>query len=195
MHAGTDMGMGMTTERVAPPLPALPSPGPAGRLRDMNRLLALLAAVAILTAPALAAEWGHYVNERFGVEADVPPGFEPGAEPANGDGLRFSTPTADLAIYGSFLVADDFEAEARQQITFAEAEGWGITYQAVTPGWAVWSGRKGSRILYARAVPICSGGGIGAFQLTYMQADLKRFDPVVERLGRSLRDSGTGWQC
>ena len=158
-------------------------------------LLALLAFVALVATPALAAGWGHYVNERFGVEADVPPDFAAGEEPANGDGLRFTTPTAELAIYGSFLVADDFEAEANQQIKYAEGDGWGITYQAVTPSWAVWSGKKGSRILYVRAVPVCGGSGIGAFQFTYMQTDLKKFDPVVERLGRSLKDSGTGWQC
>ena len=159
----------------------------------MRFILALI--LALLAVPTAAAEWGHYVNERFGVEADVPPGFEPGAEPTNGDGLHFSTPTAELAIYGSFLVAGDFEAEANQQIDYAKADGWGITYQAVTPSWAVWSGKRGGRILYVRAVPICGGSGIGAFQLSYMEADLQRFDPVVERLGRSLRDSGTGWQC
>ena len=161
----------------------------------MNKVIAVIAALLLLATPALAADWGHYLNERFGVEADVPPGFEPGDAPANGDGLRFTTPTAELAVYGSFLTADDFEAEANQLIKYAEGDGWGITYQAVTPSWAVWSGKKGGRILYVRAVPVCGGSGIGAFQLTYMQADLKTFDPVVTRLGRSLRDSGTGWQC
>lgn len=155
-------------------------------------LLTLAAAVA---TPALAADWGHYVNERFGVEADVPPGFEPGAEPINGDGLRFSTPTAALAVFGSLIDGGDFEREVAQRIRYAEDDGWGITYQAVTPGWAVWSGVQGSRILYVRAVPICGGAGIGAFEFTYMQADRKAFDPAVERIGRSLRDSGTGWQC
>ena len=159
----------------------------------MRIVLALI--VALFALPAAAAEWGHYVNERFGVEADVPPGFEPGEPPVNGDGLAFRTPTAELAIYGSFLATDDFEAEARQLIKYAEDDGWGITYQAVTPRWAVWSGKQGSRIVYVRAVPICAGSGIGAFQFTYQQADRKKFDPVVERLGRSLKDSGTGWQC
>ena len=76
----------------------------------MRIVLALI--VALFALPAAAAEWGHYVNERFGVEADVPPGFEPGEPPVNGDGLAFRTPTAELAIYGSFLVTDEFEAEA-----------------------------------------------------------------------------------
>lgn len=161
----------------------------------MRKILALVAALILATLPAGAAEWGHYVNERFGVEVDVPPGFEPEEPPVNGDGLRFATPTAELSVYGSFLVGGDFEAEVAQLIKYAQADGWGITYQAVTPRWAVWSGKQGSRILYVRAVPICGGSALGAFQLTYQQADLKAFDPVVTRLGRSLKDSGTGWQC
>lgn len=162
-------------------------------LRGMRVILALV--LALFARPVAAQEWGHYANERFGVEVDVPPGFQQDEPPANGDGLRFSTPTAELAVFGSFMAAEDFEADVAQQIKYAEDDGWNITYQAVTPGWASWSGRRGSRILYARAVPICGGAAIGAFQLTYMEADLKAFDPVVERLVRSLRDSGSGWQC
>ena len=159
----------------------------------MRFVLALI--LALLSLPAPAQEWGRYVNERFGVAVDVPPGFAAGEPPANGDGLQFTTPTAELAVFGSFLDSGDFERDIAQRIDYAKSDGWGITYQAVTPSWAVWSGKRGSRILYARAEPICGGAGIGAFQLTYMQADLKAFDPVVERLGRSLEDSGTGWQC
>lgn len=155
----------------------------------------LLVFFALFALPAAAQEWRHYVNERFGVEVDVPPGFEQGEPPTNGDGLTFSMPTAELAVFGSFMTAEDFEAEVAQRIQYAEDDGWNVTYRAVTPGWASWSGKRGSRILYVRAVPICGGAGIGVFQLTYMEADLKRFDPVVNRLVRSLRDSGTGWGC
>ena len=150
---------------------------------------------AALAVPALAAEWGHYSNERFGVEADIPPGFVPGAPPANGDGQRFTTPTADLAVFGSLINEGDFESDVAQRLRWAGDDGWTITYQATTPSWASWSGKKGSRILYARAISMCGGSTIGAFELEYAEADLKAFDPVVERLVRSLRDSGNGWQC
>jgi hypothetical protein len=159
----------------------------------MLRLLALI--FALLATPTLAAEWGHYVNERFGVEADVPPGFAPGQAPANGDGRAFSTATARLSIHGSLIVEGDFESTAAQRIQWTADDGWAVTYQAVTPGWASWSEKRGSRILYTRAIRMCGGAAIGAFELEYSEADLKAFDPVVERLVASLRDSGTGWQC
>ena len=159
----------------------------------MRILLALT--FALIASPALAADWGHYVNERFGVEADVPPGFAPDAPPANGDGQRFVTPTAELAIHGGLIVEGDFESEVAQRLAWTQQDGWNISYQATTPSWASWSGRKGSRILYVRAVRMCDGEAYGAFELRYSEADLKAFEPVVERLVQSLRDSGTGWQC
>ena len=159
----------------------------------MRPLLAL--AFALLAVPALAADWDHYVNERFGIEADVPPGFAPGAPPANGDGQGYATPTARLSIYGSLIVEDDFESNVAQRMAWNAQDGWNITYQATTPSWASWSGRKGGRILYVRAIRMCDGDAYGAFELEYSSADLKAFNPVVDRLVSSLRDSGTGWQC
>jgi hypothetical protein len=168
--------------------------GQAWQIRAMRMLLALC--LALFAAPALAAAgWSHYVNERFGVEADVPPGFVPGVPPVNGDGLGFSTPTAALSIYGSLIVEGDFESVVRQRMAWNEQDGWSITYQAVTPSWASWSGKQGSRIFYARAIRMCGGDMYGAFELEYSSADLKAFDPIVDRLVASLKDSGTGWQC
>lgn len=162
--------------------------------RPMRTLLALC--FAFIAAPALAAaDWGHYVNERFGVEADVPPGFEAGAPPVNGDGLGFSTPTAHLSIYGSLIVEGDFESKVQQLIGWNKDDGWDVTYEASTPSWASWSGKKGSRILYVRAIRMCGGDVYGAFEFEYSSADLKAFNPVVDRLVASLKDSGTGWQC
>lgn len=159
----------------------------------MRLLFAVL--LALSAAPALAAEWGHYVNERFGVEADVPPGFGADEPSANGDGQRFSTPTARLAIYGSLIDEGDFESAVAQRQQWTETDGWNITYQARSPSWAIWSGKRGSRILYARAIRICDGNVLGAFELEYSEADRVAFDAVVERLARSLRDTGAGWQC
>ena len=159
----------------------------------MRTFLALI--FALLATPVLAADWGHYANERFGVEADVPPGFEAGAPPANGDGLGFSTPTAKLSIYGSLIGEGDFESEMAKLIGYDVQDGWAITYQVTTPGWASWSGKRGSRILYARAIRMCNGDIYGAFTLEYSVADLEAFNPFVDRLVASLRDSGTGWQC
>mgnify|MGYP002683360427 CR=1 FL=1 len=74
-------------------------------------------------------------------------------------------------------------------------DGWAVTYQAITPSWASYSGTKGGRVFYARAISMCGGGVIGMFEVEYSRADLAAFDPVVNRLVHSLKDSGTGWQC
>ena len=158
----------------------------------MRILLCLV--VAMLVSSAVAADWGHYVNERFGVESDVPPGFVAGAPSANGDGLGFSTPTAHLAVFGS-LLAGDFEAGVRQRVQWRGDDGWAVTYQAITPSWASYSGTKAWRVFYARAISMCGGGVIGMFELEYSSADLVAFDPIVDRLVHSLKDSGAGWQC
>ena len=106
-----------------------------------------------------------------------------------------STPTAKLSIYGSLIVEGDFESTVRQAIEWNKDDGWAITYEASTPSWASWSGKKGSRVLYVRAIRMCDGGIYGAFELEYSEADLRAYDPVVDRLVGSLSDSGTGWQC
>jgi hypothetical protein len=164
-------------------------------MRVLHVLLALLALFAAPVASAVAEEWGHYVNERFGVEADVPPGFAPGQPPVNGDGLGFSTPTAELRIYGSFLVDTDFEGQVKKEIGWRRDDGWAVSYEAVTPGWASYSGKRGNRIFYVRAIRMCGGDIIGEFDFEYPASDVVKYDPVVERLVRSLRDSGKGWQC
>lgn len=159
------------------------------------RMTVVLLVLAVLGAPAFGADWGHYRNERFGLEAEVPPGFLPGDPPANGDGLSFRSGGASLTIAGSLLIEGAFEAAVRQQIGFDAQEHWAVTDQRVTPSWASWSGVLNGHILYVRAIPICGGAGIGTLRLTYAETDLAAFDPVIDRLVRSLRDSGEGWQC
>ena len=146
-------------------------------------LAALLIAFA---APAIADDWGRYENARFGYAVDVPPGFEGQGEADNGDGQVFSTPTAELRVYGGYIVEGDFEDEVKALQQTAVEAGWTITYQATAPRWASYSGTQGSRIFYARAIALCDGA-VAEFNLTYGRADLRAFDPVVERLVRSLK--------
>ena len=184
--------MGMATTTIEPRRKAWQAP-------QMTQIFAPAVALVMLLAtalsPAAAAEWGHYVNERFGVEIDVPPGFEPGEPPANGDGLRFSTPTAELSVFGSFITEDGFSRDASQRMGWAEEAGWALTSRVATPRWSSWSGQQGSRLLHARAISLCDGAAIGVFELVYYEADIAAFVPIITRLEASLADSGTGWQC
>ena len=149
----------------------------------------LLAALLItLAAPTLAADWGHYENARFGYAVDVPPGFEGQGEADNGDGQVFSTPTAELRVYGGYILEGDFDDEVKALQQTAVDAGWTITYQATSPRWASYSGTQGGRIFYARAIALCDGA-VAEFSLTYGKADLRAFDPIVERLVRSLKST------
>ena len=153
----------------------------------MRLLLALLLSLPV---PAMAADWSHYANARFGYAIDVPPGFVAQGESDNGDGQVFKTPTAMLTVYGGNVMAADFEAEVAQREQFARDDGWAITYQVSTPQKASWSGKRGARILYGRLIALCGGSQFANFELQYSSADLKGFNAVVERLVSSLKASG-----
>lgn len=147
----------------------------------------VLALLLLLAAPAMAADWGHYTNVRFGYAIDVPPGFAAQGESDNSDGEVFRAPTATLTVFGGNILDGDFESEVRTRQAFATGDGWAITYQVSTPQKASFSGRKGARILYARMVALCGGTAFAMFTLEYGRADLERFNPVVDRLVFSLR--------
>jgi hypothetical protein len=149
-------------------------------------LRGLVVALLLLGSPALGAEWGHYENARFGYAIDIPPGFAGQGEADDGDGQVFSTPTAELGVYGGYILEGDFEDEIKALQQTAVEAGWTITYQAATPRWASYSGTQGSRIFYARAIALCDGA-VAEFSLTYGEVDLEAFNPIVERLVTSLK--------
>lgn len=159
----------------------------------MKAILLAFSMMAV-AVPSLADEWGHYVNPRFGYAIDVPPGFVARGESANGDGQVFSTPTAELAVFGGYYVDGGFEEEVKFHQQIIAEGGWTITYQATTPSWASFSGIKGARIVYERMIAVC-GEAVAAFVLTYSRTDLQRFDPIVERLVRSLKAAEGSAAC
>ena len=148
----------------------------------------------LLAGSAAAADWGHYVNPRFGYAIDLPPGFVGQGESTNGDGQLFKTPTALLAVYGMNMVDVDFETEVRQDQEDAQHDGWNITYQMSTPSAASYSGIKGGRVLYARMIVLC-GETLAGFAVEYSRADIPAFDPVIARLLRSLKATDGSVAC
>lgn len=139
-----------------------------------------------LTAPALAADWEAYGNARFGYTIEVPPGFEWGKEADNGDGRSFRNGATKLLVWGGNITEDSFESAADAAKEFAIGDGWGITYEAVTPSWASYSGTQGQRVLYQRMISLCDMQ-YAAFRLEYSAVDIGRLEPVVERLVQTLK--------
>ncbi len=142
--------------------------------------------VVLLATPALAADWGHYDNARFGYGIDVPPGFAGQGESDNGDGQVFASPTAKLTVFGQNIVEGDFETAVRTQQDFATQDGLAISYQVTTPTKASFSGKQSGRIVYARMIALCGGSAFAMFELRYGTADVAKFDAVVDRLVASF---------
>ncbi|MEP7239770.1 MAG: hypothetical protein ABI697_02680 [Devosia sp.] len=155
----------------------------------LRRLSLAMAAVLLSANAGAAAEWDHYINDRFGFSIDIPSGFVAQGESFNGDGNRFTTPTAELRAFGGniFVGEQSFETEVGYAIEAATGDGWTMTYKAVTPRNANLSARKGARVLYERLVAICGGQQFIGFTLDYSVADLVPFKPVIDRLLASLR--------
>lgn len=152
----------------------------------MRALFALVLALA-LASSAHAEDWQVYGNARFGYDAAIPPGFVWGPEADNGDGIAFRADATRLAVWGGMITEADFEAEVAAAKQAATADGWALTYESSTPGWASFSGKSGARILYARMVALCDGASYAAFQLVYSQIDRTRIDPLIDPMVRGLK--------
>lgn len=149
----------------------------------------LRALLLLLPQTALAADWGHYVNPRFGYAIDVPPGFVGQGESDNGDGEIFKTPTAELWVFGRYILPDsdgDFEHAVRATQQLDRQQGWSITYAVSTPQSASFSGIKGGRVLYTRMIALC-GPALAEFDLEYSTSDLQKLAGTVEHLVCSLK--------
>ena len=151
----------------------------------------LLLALLLAASPALAQFWGHYENARFGYQIDVPPDFVGRGESDNGDGQVFLRLGAEqvLTVWGGHLLGT-FEEEAADRIASASAENWGVSYQASTPQWAVFSGQRDHRIVYQRMIVICDGTSYAAYRMEYKIRDLAAMDAVIEGLNRSFAAVG-----
>lgn len=141
----------------------------------------------LLRGSAQATDLSTYGNARFGYRIDTPPGFSAVAEAANGDGgiSRSHDGNAELRVWGGYLTKGDFQKEVRSRIDQDVADGWKVTYRKQHPAWASWSGTKGGRIFYARAIPACDGAA-AYFRIEYDTSQKKAFDPIVSRLVKSF---------
>ena len=149
--------------------------------------LVLCLIAALLPGIALAAGWTRYVNVRFGYGVDVPPGFSAIREAENSDGGTATAADghAVLSAWGTNLLDQSFVSEVGSRLSGDAGDGWAIGYKLVAAKGASWSGAKGGRIFYARAIPKCRDRA--AFMRIEYDASAKAaFDPVVSRLARSL---------
>ena len=156
-------------------------------MRSRFLFLLLCLATSVAPLPVVAGGWGRYDNARFAYAIDLPPGFSDVAEAENSDGgvSRSADGKAELRVWGGYLVVNAFKGEIAERVRSDQAEGWAISYDRRTAKAASWSGSRGDRIFYARAMKGCDDAAI-YFRLEYDRADLDAFDSVVGRLVKSL---------
>lgn len=154
----------------------------------MNHLnKALIVVIVGCATAASASTWGQYANWRFNYTISIPPGFSPVDEADNHDGgvSRSDDDRAELRVWGGYLM-DDLSADVKESLAEDHRNGWRVSYQKQTPNWAVWSGAKGDRIFYERAILGCEDAGIH-YRIEYPESQAKAFGPVISRLNKTLR--------
>ena len=74
--------------------------------RQLPRTAWLMIALWIAGSPAVADQliprgdgWQTYINDRFGMQFDIPGDFQPAAPPENGDGRSFDKGDASIYIF------------------------------------------------------------------------------------------------
>ena len=155
--------------------------------------IALAASIAIslfvgLAVSAQADDWRRYDNARFAYAIALPPGFSDIAEAGNGDGgiSKASDSKAELRVWGTNIIDGDFSDEVAARVSSDKADGWNIAYDQRDAEWASWSGSKGARIFYQRAIEGCDGSA-AFFRLDYDEDQRADYDAIVTRLVKSLR--------
>lgn len=155
----------------------------------MRPATGILAFALALLVPAMAhaVDWRTYVNERFGTTADIPGDWQAGEAPANGDGLRFTSPDGQawILVYGGRQVSDSVgEAMA---ILEAPNEGEQITYRHRETRVVVVSGLKRDRIFYRKSILSCRDTVWNSLAIEYPTARKQAFDVIVTQVAKSLR--------
>lgn len=156
----------------------------------MRKFGASIAGLLLNIVTVQAAEWNSYSNARFGYRIDIPPGFSKVSEAENGDGgvAKSKDGRGTLRVWGGHITEADFLSEVNWRINQDLTVGFQVTYRKENPAWASWSGTKGNRVFYERAIPTCNGAA-AYFRLEYDRAQLKAFDAVVSRLVKSLQSA------
>ena len=90
-------------------------------------------------------------------------------------------------MWGANLLMKSLPSDVQSRMQSEQDEGWTIAYKKVTSKQASWSGEKGGRIFYARAILLCHDDEAGYFRLEYPEAARDAFDPVIRQLLKDFK--------
>ena len=151
----------------------------------------LYIAVLALVAMVGAARAEFYANARYGYYIDIPKIFSVADPEADaGDGRRFHTAdkSAEVAVYGGWIVDGGFAEEAKARQNFEIQDGWKLAYVSKsTPTFSNFSGSKDGRIFYAHIISRCGATGYAMYRLEYPATDKANYDAAIKQLNSSLK--------
>jgi hypothetical protein len=136
---------------------------------------------------AAQEKWATYMNPRFGTIVDYPANIftDRDPPPENGDGQSFhsSDGRAQLLIYGAY----NAEGDTPQSYLEKNADQ-DVSYRHATARTYVMSGARKDQLFYERCnFQEGKSDIISCFTVTYPAAEKVAWDPIVTRLGKSLR--------
>lgn len=159
----------------------------------MRKLMISLLGAALLAVTAYAqdAGWRTYVNERFGSRIEYPSGiFSPEPPPENGDGRRFKSRDAEFTISAGYNVVPDtlqsLEDSLRHPDPGSPADFANVTYRLSKGNVLVLSGFRADRVYYDKFVFSRDHETIHHFSITYPASAKNIYDPIVERMSKSM---------
>jgi hypothetical protein len=134
-------------------------------------------------------KWAMYMNPRFGTIVDYPASVFTvrDAPPDNGDGQSFHSGDghAQLSVYGAYNAEGDTPQRYLDKLADKD-----VTYRRATAHYYVMSGTRNGELFYERCNFQPRGDVIGCFFVSYPAQDKTAWDPIVTRLGKSLRFGG-----
>jgi hypothetical protein len=145
-----------------------------------------------LAAVALDTGWRSYVNARFGTRIDYPDAlFSPRPPPENGDGLAFEgRDGASFTISASYNVlaytAESLEASLHQPVSGERDPYANVVFRMRRPDYLILSGFRGDIVYYDKFLFAGDHETIHHFAISYPRAAKSLYDPIVERMSRSL---------
>ena len=147
----------------------------------------------IASAQSQSTRWGTFVGWKFGTSITYPDsGFSALPEPDAHDGRTFVSPDgAQIAVFASYNVLDEsIEANLASLI---KSDGYQrVTYKARGPNWFVLSGLRSvdghNQVFYEKYL-FSPGNKKIHTVVTYLVELKAAYDPLVGRIGNSLRGS------
>ncbi len=156
----------------------------------MRLYIGILAVVAMMGT----ARPEFYANARYGYYIDVPKIFsESDPESDSGDGRLFYTPdkSAEVAVYGGWIMDGGFADEAKSRQNDETKDGWKLAYVSkASPTVTNFAGTKDGLIFYAHIISRCSGTGYAMYRLEYPAADKAKYESAITQLNASLKRDG-----